>query len=59
MARVANLGFEVRVELTLEDGAATWAQLDRGTARGLGLAEGDEVFLTPFTEEPAGLGASS
>lgn len=52
VARVANLGFEVRVELTLEDGAATWAQLDRGTARGLGLAEGDEVYLAPLGDAP-------
>jgi sulfate transport system ATP-binding protein len=51
VARVANLGFEVRVELTLEDGAATWAQLDRGTARGLNLADGDEVYLAPLSDD--------
>ena len=32
--RVVHLGFEVRVELTLDDGGSTWVQTTRGRARG-------------------------
>jgi sulfate transport system ATP-binding protein len=59
VTRVANLGFEVRVELLLADGTATWAQLDRVTARGLDLQEGDHVDVTPArdgTSRPAPAG---
>lgn len=38
--RVAHLGFEVRVELTLRDGSDVWAQLTRERAEQLELAEG-------------------
>jgi sulfate transport system ATP-binding protein len=38
--RVAHLGFEVRVELTLPDGRDVWAQVTRETATELELAEG-------------------
>jgi sulfate/thiosulfate transport system ATP-binding protein len=38
--RVAHLGFEVRVELTLPDGRGVWAQVTRETAAELELAEG-------------------
>ncbi len=38
--RVAHLGFEVRVELTLPDGRDVWAQVTRDTAAELELAEG-------------------
>ena len=38
--RVAHLGFEVRVELTLPDGRDVWAQVTRETAAELELAEG-------------------
>lgn len=38
--RVAHLGFEVRVELTLPDGRDVWAQITRETAAELELAEG-------------------
>ncbi|MBX6765149.1 MAG: sulfate ABC transporter ATP-binding protein [Rubrobacteraceae bacterium] len=38
------LGFEVRAELTLEDGRNIWAQLTRGEAEDLGLAPGKEVY---------------
>jgi sulfate/thiosulfate transport system ATP-binding protein len=38
--RVVHLGFEVRVELTLNDGEAIWAQVTRETAQELELEEG-------------------
>jgi sulfate/thiosulfate transport system ATP-binding protein len=38
--RVAHLGFEVRVELTLPDGRDVWAQVTRETAAELELEEG-------------------
>jgi sulfate/thiosulfate transport system ATP-binding protein len=41
--RVAHLGFEVRAELTLEDGREVWAQLARHSAEELELHEGQIV----------------
>jgi sulfate/thiosulfate transport system ATP-binding protein len=38
--RVVRLGFEVRVELTLPDGRDIWAQVTRGSAEELELADG-------------------
>jgi sulfate transport system ATP-binding protein len=38
--RVVHLGFEVRVELKLEDGREVWAQVTREEAQQLELAEG-------------------
>lgn len=38
--RVAHLGFEVRVELTLPDGRDVWAQVTRDAAAELELKEG-------------------
>jgi sulfate transport system ATP-binding protein len=38
--RVAHLGFEVRVELTLEDGRDIWAQITRDATQELELKEG-------------------
>lgn len=38
--RVAHLGFEVRVELTLPDGRDVWAQVTREAAAELELSEG-------------------
>jgi len=38
--RVVHLGFEVRVELTLPDGRAIWAQVTRSEAEQLELADG-------------------
>jgi sulfate/thiosulfate transport system ATP-binding protein len=50
--RIAHLGFEVRVELTLEDGERTWVQTTRNQAQELELAEGEIVWLRP-SELPA------
>jgi hypothetical protein len=47
--RVTHLGFEVRVDLALADGARTWVQLSRGGAADLGLAPGDEVTVEART----------
>jgi sulfate/thiosulfate transport system ATP-binding protein len=47
--RVAHLGFEVRVELTLDDGREVWAQVTRAVASELELEEGQilSVRLPP------------
>jgi sulfate transport system ATP-binding protein len=43
--RVAHLGFEVRVELTLQDGRAVWAQLTRERAAELEVKEGEILLV--------------
>jgi sulfate transport system ATP-binding protein len=48
--RVTHLGFEVRVELSLGDGGATWVQTTRGHAEELELGEGQIVWLRPAQE---------
>jgi sulfate transport system ATP-binding protein len=45
--RVVHLGFEVRVEVTLEDGRDCWAQLTREDAETLELEPGAKVFVRP------------
>ena len=45
--RIVHLGFEVRVELRLEDGRDVWAQVTRDEAEELELAPGGEVFVRP------------
>jgi sulfate transport system ATP-binding protein len=45
--RVVHLGFEVRVELVLEDGRDIWAQVTREEAEGLELAPGGSVYVRP------------
>jgi sulfate transport system ATP-binding protein len=45
--RIVHLGFEVRVELTLADGDALWAQITRAEAQQLELAEGQIVYARP------------
>jgi sulfate/thiosulfate transport system ATP-binding protein len=44
--RVTSLGFEVRVELSLEDGAGTWVQLDRASAKAVDVQVGERVYLS-------------
>ena len=55
--RAVNLGFEIRIELELDGDAATprYAQLDRATARGLGLSVDDHVLLAPSRAAAAAL----
>jgi len=43
--RIVHLGFEVRVELRLEDGRECWAQVTRDEAEQLELAPGGTVFV--------------
>ncbi|WP_420894137.1 TOBE domain-containing protein [Thermobaculum terrenum] len=43
--RVARLGYDVRVDLLLEDGHELWAQLSRDELLELELAAGQEVFI--------------
>jgi sulfate transport system ATP-binding protein len=45
--RVVHLGFEVRVELLLEDGRDCWAQVTREEAELLELTAGGTVFVRP------------
>jgi sulfate transport system ATP-binding protein len=45
VARVSHLGFEVRVDLELEDGEEVWAQTTRGAASELALETGKTVYL--------------
>jgi sulfate/thiosulfate transport system ATP-binding protein len=45
--RVVHLGFEVRVELVLEDGRDIWAQVTREEVEELELAPGGSVYVRP------------
>jgi sulfate transport system ATP-binding protein len=45
--RVVHLGFEVRVEVKLEDGHECWAQVTREEADQLNLAPGGAIFVRP------------
>ena len=45
--RVVHLGFEVRIELLLDDGEAAWAQVTRAEAEALELHHGDIVWVRP------------
>ena len=47
VARVVHLGFEVRVELVLADGAGLRVQVTRGEAEELELKPGDLVWVSP------------
>jgi sulfate transport system ATP-binding protein len=53
VARVAHLGFEVRVELILPDGEPLAVQLTRHEAHELELAAGDIVYARSEAEAPA------
>jgi sulfate transport system ATP-binding protein len=59
--RIVSLGFEVRVELVLGDGAEVWAQLTRSELQRLELVEGQIAYLRPgelksFSGNAAGYG---
>jgi sulfate transport system ATP-binding protein len=43
--RVTRLGFEVRLDMKLDDGSRTWVQLSRRDADHLALEPGDTVFV--------------
>ena len=45
--RVVHLGFEIRVDLVLEDGGRASAQVTRDEAEELALAAGQKVFVLP------------
>ena len=45
--RVVHLGFEARVELTLDDGEELWAQMTQEQAEELALAPGARVHVRP------------
>ncbi len=45
--RITHLGFEVRIDVHLENGEDTWVQLSRGSADELGLVPEDVVWVSP------------
>jgi sulfate/thiosulfate transport system ATP-binding protein len=45
--RVVHLGFEVRIELVMDDGSTSRVQLTRAQTAELGLTEGQEVYVHP------------
>jgi sulfate transport system ATP-binding protein len=45
--RVVHLGFEARVELTLDDGEELWAQMTQEQAEELALAPGSRIHVRP------------
>jgi sulfate/thiosulfate transport system ATP-binding protein len=47
VTRVLHLGFEVRVELVLDDGQQIWAQVTRNESEELQLEPGQSVHLRP------------
>jgi sulfate transport system ATP-binding protein len=49
--RITHLGFEVRVEFTLPNGEAAWAQVTREHAEQLELAEKQIVYVRPGTSK--------
>ena len=54
--RITHLGFEVRVDVQLDNGEKTWVQLSRGAADDLGLEESDTVWVAPSPHAPAAAG---
>ena len=53
VTRVVQLGFEVRVEVDLDDETSTYVQITRRAFEGFGLKVGDRVFVTHSVEDPA------
>jgi sulfate transport system ATP-binding protein len=49
--RIVHLGFEVRVEVRLDDGRDCWAQITREEAEELELAPGGAIFVRPRREK--------
>ena len=56
VSRVTHLGFEVKVDITLDDGAC-WVQMSRGAASALGLVPGQRVWVVPL--QPTGDGPAT
>ena len=48
--RVLYLGFEVRIELVLQDGRELWAQVSRNDIEHLDLEAGQSIFIRPSRE---------
>ncbi|GCD18475.1 sulfate/molybdate ABC transporter ATP-binding protein [Cellulomonas algicola] len=53
VTRLLRVGYEVRAETRAEDGSTPWVQLTRGQADGLGLTEGQRVWLRPHASAAA------
>ena len=45
--RLTHLGFEVRVQLALNDGQRVWSQITRDDVERLGLRDQQRVFVEP------------
>jgi sulfate transport system ATP-binding protein len=56
VVRITHLGFEVRVDVDLDNGEKTWVQLSRGAADELGLEAADVVWVaaSPHALDPTG-----
>jgi hypothetical protein len=52
--RITQLGFEVRVEIRLDDGSETYVQLARRSFGELAPAVGDHVFVAVAATIPIG-----
>lgn len=57
--RIAQLGFEVRVEVRLDDGSPTYIQLARRAFDGMGLSVGDRVYVAVAATIPVGQGGTA
>jgi len=57
--RITRLGFEVRIDVQLDNGEKTWVQVSRGAADDLGLEETDTVWVAPSPHAPAAAGTEA
>ena len=49
--RVLHLGFEVRIELVLQDGQEIWAQVSRNEIERLDVEAGQAIYIRPSREK--------
>jgi sulfate transport system ATP-binding protein len=52
--RVLHLGFEVRIELVLQDGQEIWAQVSRNEIERLDVEAGQAIYIRPSREKVFG-----
>lgn len=52
--RVLHLGFEVRIELVLQDGQEIWAQVSRNEIGRLDVEPGQAIYIRPSKEKVFG-----
>ena len=49
-----HLGFEVRIELVLQDGQEIWAQVSRNEIERLDVEAGQAIYIRPSREKVFG-----